>query len=93
MKNTPLCSKNIGHAEARGVVIADRNISSKLPMSSRQLISQLKSSKYGYTDETMLISLKRKWNGQFQLLFRTKFRRAEKGVSKHLVAIVLQKVS
>ena len=62
-------------------------------MSYHQLTSQLKSSKDVYIDETMLISIERKWNGKFQLLFRTKFRRAEKGVSKHLVAIVLQKVS
>ena len=55
-------------------------------MSSRQLISQLKSSKDGYTDETMLISLERKWNGQFQTLIRAKFRKEAKGVAKHLAA-------
>ena len=45
MKNNLLVLKNIGHADAPGVVFADSNISSELLQSPRQLVVQLKSSK------------------------------------------------
>ena len=85
MKKHTAVLKDIGCAEVPGVVVADHNTSTKISISLRHLIS-LKSTKKGCTVETVFVSLKRKQNGQFQLLFRTKFRNGAKGAAKHLVA-------
>ena len=62
IKNYSLVLKNIWCVEAPGVVFTDRNTSTKLPFSPRQLIAQLKSTKINCTEETMLISIEHKWN-------------------------------
>ena len=77
---------NIGYVEAPGIVFVDGQVSKKLKSTPRQLIAEFKSSTEGFTDESLFISIERKWSGEYQLLYRKKFQSEAVRVAKHVAA-------
>lgn len=66
--------------------LTEINFSSSLQKSPRLLLSLIKSSLPDFTEESLFISVEKKWNVGCQLLCRKKFRDGSCGVARHLVA-------
>ena len=66
------------------MAFVDRNVSEKLKKSPRQLLAQCHSSKEGFTTESLFVSIEKKWNGDYQLLHRKRFREEAVRVAKRL---------